>query len=134
MSHCRAVRGLSKSCWKVLIWVHFVCSGTYSSVLYVFVRSSISGGEGFKFQRPPPRAKVWCLALKTFPKRSERLGFLNFGVVEGLDCLAVGLSGPKADPLVVTNVFVDINFVGKVSQVACRVYFSALSCQKCDNS
>ena len=28
-----------------------------------------------------------------------------------------GPLGPKPDPPVVTNVFVDINFVGKVSQV-----------------
>ena len=76
------------------------------------------------------------LSLKKFPKRSERLGFLNFGVVEGLDFLArFGPSGPKPGPLVATNVFVDLDFVGKVSQVVCRVYFGALrapSGQKCE--
>ena len=75
-------------------------------------------------------------AFKKFPKRSEGLGFLNFGVVEGLDFMArFGPSGPKPDSLVVTNVFVDINFVGKVSQVFCRVHFGALrapSRQKCE--
>ena len=38
--------------------------------------------------------------------------------VEGLDFLAgFGPSGPKLDFLVVTNVFVDVNFVETVSQL-----------------
>ena len=63
-------------------------------------------------------------------------GFLKILVVEGLDFLArFGPSGPKPDSLVVTNVFVDVNFVGKVSQLVCRAFLGALrapSCQKCE--
>ena len=83
-----------------------------------------------------PSDRTGRVSLKKFPKGSERLGFLNFGVVEGLDFLArFGPSGPKPDPLVVTSAFVDINFVGKVSQMVCRVYSGALrapSHQKCE--
>ena len=70
--------------------------------------------------------------------RCERLGFvrsiLMLGIVEVLEFMTrFGPSGPKPDSLVVINMFVDVNFVGKVCEVVCRVYFGLRppSYQKC---
>ena len=56
--------------------------------------------------------------------------------VEGLDFLArFGPSGPKPDSLVVTNVFVDVDFVETVPQVVRRAFLGELrapSDQKCE--